>query len=141
MALKQYSNSFADPRNAVKLSQGIDCGCDDASDCQASYTYVYSNSGDTLTTTDVSFLLSGDGIVLVTGVDITVQDRSGNSVNTAGDATAPIVVNTATLTATDESYRIDYVITTDNGCISTVTIFIDPTKDSSGSPDPYNAIR
>lgn len=141
MPIKNYSNSFADPRNAVKLSQDIDCGCGDASDCQANYTYVYDFAGETLTTTDDTFLLSGDGVVPTTGISVTVQDQSGNSANNTGDDTAPIVVDTSTLTNTDASYRIDYVVTTDNGCTSTVTIFIDPTADRSGSPDPFNAIR
>jgi hypothetical protein len=141
MPTKNYSNSYADPRNAVKLVQGIDCGCGDGEQCKASYTYAYDFAAETLTTTDVSFLLSGDGIVTTTGISVTVQDRSGNSANNTGDDTAPIVVNTSTLTNTDESYRIDYAITTDDGCTSTVTIFIDPSADRSGSPDPFNSIR
>ena len=141
MPLKAYSNSFADPRNAVKLTEGIDCGCGDAQACQANYTYVYDFAAETVTTTDVSFLLSGDAIVTTTGITVTVQDQSGNSASNTGDDGAPIVVDTSTLTNTDAYYRIDYAITTDDGCASTVTIFIVPSADRSGSPDPFNDIR
>jgi hypothetical protein len=125
------------------LDQSIDCGCGTGSDCQASYTYAFDLGASTLTTTDASFLLTGDSIVLVSGISVTVQDQSGNSANNTGDATAPIVVDTSTLTDTDAYFRVDYAITTVNGCESTVTLFFDPNKaaDATGSPDPYNAIR
>jgi hypothetical protein len=143
MAEKLYANSFANPNNAIKLSQGVNCGCGTDQDCQASYTYVFSLGGSTLTTTDASFLLSGDGIVTTTGISVTVQDQSGNSANNTGDDTAAIVVDTSGLTNTDAYYRVDYEITTDDGCTSTVTLFLDPNKaaDATGSPDPYNAER
>ena len=143
MAEKLYSNSFANPNNAIKLSQGVNCGCGTAEECQASYTYVFDLAGSTLTTTDASFLLSGDGIVAVSGITVTVQDQSGNSANNTGDDTADIVVDTSGLTNTDAYYRVDYDITTDNGCTSTVTLFFDPNKaaEATGSPDPYNAER
>jgi hypothetical protein len=141
MALKQYANSFADPRNAVKITQGVNCGCDDASNCQASFAYTFDLAGSTLTTADSSFLLSGDGIVLVNGISVTVQDLSGNSANNTGDATADVVVDTSGLVNTDATYRVDYAITTDDGCTSTFTFFFNPQTTTTGNSDPFADIR
>lgn len=143
MALKQYANSFADPRNAVKITQGVNCGCGEGQECQASYGYVFDLGLSTLTTTDSSFLLATDGIVAVSGISVTVQDLSGNIANNTGDDTADIVVDTSGLTNTDATYRVDYKITTDDGCTSTVTLFFDPNKtsDATGNTDPYAEIR
>jgi type 1 fimbria pilin len=143
MAEKKYSNSFANPDNVLKLGYGIGCGCDDASQCQANYTAVWDATAQTVTLTGDSFILSGDSIVVGTGVQVTIQDKSGGTEGpTAGDETAPIVVNVSALSV-DETFRVDYEVTTVNGCVSTATIFITTASDDGVtlSPDPYVAKR
>jgi type 1 fimbria pilin len=141
--LKQYRNSFANPNNRLKLGNEIDCGCDVADNCQANFTAVWDATAVTITFTGASFILATDAIVVGTGVQVTVQDKSGNTVGpTAGDETAPIVVAIGALTV-DETFRIDYEVTTTAGCVSTVSLFI-KTGSEDGvtvSPDPYFATR
>ena len=143
MPEKLYANSFADPRNMLKLGIDADCGCDENNPCQANFEAVWDATAETITFTDKSFLVSGDGIVTTTGIAIEVQDLSGTTpVTDSGDDSAPIVTDISTLSV-DATFRVDYNITTDDGCSSTVYFFIE-TATADGvtlSPDPYNAIR
>lgn len=136
------ANPLADPNNAIELSNEVTCGCGTyAKECVANFNWVYDATADTVTVTGKSWVLSGDAISGANAVP-TIQDQSAGSAtqaSAAGEA-ADIVVDVSGLAV--EMWRVDYVITTDNGCTDTATLFIDATKgDQSGSFDPFDAQR
>jgi len=137
-------NYFANPLNAVKMTSGVNCGCCDSELCAANFEFTFNPGAEELTITDKSFLADGDSIVLVTGVSILVKDAdvpNPTIIAGSGDATAPIVISTATLDPSTGSYRIDYSIETVSGCTSGAVLFFDPNTVTEGSTDPYNNIR
>lgn len=137
-------NYFANPNNGIKVTSGVNCGCEASALCAANMEFTWDLGTNTLTITDKSFLADGDSIVLTTGIQVSVQDAdvpSPGSVADSGDATAPIVMDLTTLDASTNSYRIDYDITTVGGCKSSAVLFFDPNKVTEGSTDPYNSIR
>lgn len=138
------SNFFANPLNGIDLTSGVNCGCVSDNPCAANFDFTFDPVAEELTLTDKSFLADGDSIVLVTGIQVNVQDAdvpTPTAVAGSGDATADIVISTATLDPSFNYYRIDYDITTVNGCTSSAVLFFDPNTVTSGSTDPYSAIR
>jgi hypothetical protein len=138
-------NKFANPYNGIELGENVYCSCKPGADCFANFVYVYDDVLNTVTVTDKSYLAAGDGIVATTGINVTVQDAvvpTPGSAVAAGDDTAPIVVDVSLLDAS-ATFRIDYEITTDNGCTSSASVFFTPSvaAQAEGSPDPYYSIR
>ena len=112
--------------------------------CAASFGFTFDAGAEELTITDSSFLADGDAIVSPNGVQITVQDATvptANSIAGQGDGTAAVVISTATLDPSTGSYRIDYAITTDEGCTSNAVLFFNPNTVTAGNTDPYADIR
>ena len=137
-------NYFANPNNGVKLTPGVNCGCCDSALCAANFFFDFNLATNQLILQDRSFLADGDSIVPTTGINVLVQDAAvptAASVAASGDATASIVISTAGLDPNTDSFRIDYDITTVDGCTSSVTLFFNPNVATEGSPDAYYQVR
>lgn len=142
------SNFFAYPKNGVKVDPSVNCGCKDGNLCGANFTYVFDPTADTLTITDKSVLADGDSIVLTTGIQISAKDNTvptANELTASGDATAPIVIAavSGTLVLATDVIRVEYSITTVDGCEDTNVLFFNPNDPAQyeGAFDYYNAIR